>query len=56
MTKTETKKQAQQELHTADHINNVGPLVQLGINGPKVEQNLPILDYSGKSFCREYAH
>lgn len=39
MTKTETKKQAQQELCTADHINNPRPPVQLGI---MVQQNLPI--------------
>lgn len=29
------KKQAQQKLHTADYYNNLGPLVQLGIMGPR---------------------
>lgn len=30
----QTKKQAQQKLHTADHINDLGPPVQLGIMDP----------------------
>lgn len=40
MTKTETKKQAQQELRTADHINNLQPPVTLGITGPRYSKIL----------------
>lgn len=61
MTKTETKKQAQQKLRTADPINDLGPPVQLGIMGPRYstifQSQSAVLNHSiesifvVKSFC-----
>lgn len=50
MTKTETKKQAQQNLCTADHVNNLGPPVQLRIMGPRYskifQSQIAVLNHS----------